>query len=151
MLSKISGPYLTIAVFCHDADLDPGQDLLNIQGIVGQVILPKLPGYPNNSAHVGIRIATVVGFAALADGMDYTMRLSLITPRRGERSLGSYAVPAERTGGRHNTIIDLQLNLGGAGQYWMGVYLNERLMTHVPLEVIYGAPEASWPDILYLK
>lgn len=134
---QLEGPYLQIAVLCERVlqEQDSVMSLIRIvdrftQRAVGPNAPERMPPLPISATLV---LSLKSGFARGS----FQVRIRLRTPTGRELPSASLPVLFEAPHRGHNLIVPFELEAQEEGVYWFDVFLNERPMTQVPLQVVY--------------
>lgn len=134
---ELEGPYLQIGVLCERVlqERDGVLSLIRIvdrftQRTVGQNVPERMPPLPINATLV---LSLKSGFARGS----YQIHVKLRTP--SGRELPSHSLPVlfEAPHRGHNLIVPFELEAQEEGVYWFDISLNDRLVTRIPLQIVY--------------
>jgi len=139
----ISGPHLASAFLCEKV-LNERDGVLSFIRVVERFMVPKFslpPGFqlPPGTIPNAIQFQLVVTLkAGSIGGGKYKMRISLMKPDGTEAS--SNAVEVFFNGSDENgvnVIAPINIPSPEEGLHWFDVYFEERLITRIPLRVLY--------------
>ena len=131
-------PYLAAAFICERL-LTEKDGVMSAIRIVDTYFLDFKSPLPEGSER-GIHLMGLVSFKG-GPG-DHKVRLSGINPK-GKRALESPEFQLTLKGGEYgsNLIMDLGLPTPEEGLYWIDVYLDESLVTRIPLRIRSKEPQ----------
>ncbi len=138
--------YVAAALLCDNVLIEK-DDTVSIIRVVDRLALTVTE--PDAPEVLPAGFVPLTGFVTLRSeraGMEGVLRLDQVAPD-GHRSAG----PDEPfvTSGDHpgvNVILDLMLRLRGEGRYWLDVVVNERVMSRMPLRIVYQRLPPAVPD-----
>lgn len=139
-LGFATGPYVNVAVFCEKA-LQEADGVLSLIRIVDtinvQTVGPDAPDQLPEGMNIDTTLVVVLK-PGDAKG-NQSLRIILEHPS-GERHDGpQMSVPfAGAPNSGVNVLVPLKMGIQDIGLYWADVFVNDRLVTRVPLEISYG-------------
>ncbi len=136
MPEEIGGPYLIMAVLCEKA-LQERDGVLSVIRVVERITITPPPGAPEQMPPANLNFAFVVSIRAGMVQGQMNLRMVLTTPTGTDNQMGSIPVLLEGQDRGVNLVTNLNLIVGEQGLYWISGYLEEQLLTKVPLRIMY--------------
>lgn len=138
MSDSLNGPWISFAVLCEKT-IEDKSGRLSLINIVDQVNVSaqSAQGVPEQMPQVTIKLIAAVGFKAGVLKGANDIKLALVRPN-GEAG-PSITVSALFQGDERGTnfLTEMNLNLAEEGLYWLDVFLQDQLMTRIPLRLAY--------------
>ena len=144
-----TGPHVVLAVFCEKV-LEEATGVLSLIRIVDRVTITPPANAPAAMPPTRLTVNLVIGFKA-----DMARGRATLTLRPQKPSgvyLPELGFPIFFEGQERgaNLIVNLDIDLDEEGLYWFDIVLDDRLVTRMPLRVLYqpmsvGAQGASSP------
>lgn len=130
------GPYLNMALICERVITDVSGSLGLIDVLEGLKYHPS----PDDSGQLlpaRVQVKLVIRLVAGGARGKHTIRLRPETP--AGMNLPEFAMPVFFEGDRHavTTIADVPFTAEHEGIYWFDVFLDERRLTRIPLQILY--------------
>lgn len=132
-----TGPFVGAAFICEQV-LKDEQGVISAIRIVDKIIQtaegadPPVDMPPAN--------VTLKGFVLLKSGEArgrFVVTMRIENPAGIREDLGDLSMQFQGGGHGNNLILDLQLGITMPGLHWIDVLLDGKLMTRIPLEVVY--------------
>jgi hypothetical protein len=143
------GPYLTVATFCEQV-LEEKDGVQSLIRVVDRYFLqvPAGPLPPDVKAGIVTHLAVVVKSGDFRGPAE--LAVSLSTPTGGH-AVKPVTAPLVFNGDEHgvSVVLRMAVSVEGEGLYWANVRLDGRLLTRVPLRIVFGskpAPDAGATD-----
>lgn len=141
--TALQPPYLMAALICDDV-LEEKDRRLTILRLVTDVTiqvesttpLPKMPT-------LRIPLTVVTSFNAGGKPGAYEVRLKVINPAGEDRLGPPSTMELAHDHFSMNLITKLQLDVKAVGVYWIGVLLDGREVTRIPLDVHYASKQTA--------
>lgn len=135
---ELGGPYLQAAVFCEKV-LQEKDGVVSLIRVVDRLIFMASGAEPPEK--MPPMTLTTTAFLAFKSGIakgSSTIKLVPIDPD-GKRMTQEALLPVFFEGDDQgsNVTLNLTLQMKQEGLYWFEVYLDERLVTRMPLRVVY--------------
>ena len=134
-----TGPFVAAATFCERV-LDEKDGSLSIIRMVNQLeIHAEGPEVPDDLPEGVITPTLFVAMRAGEARGSHTFQVTIESPDGSHKDSpeSSVTFPGGPEG-TVNLIIPMKIPVVSAGLYWVDIKLNKRLMTRVPLRVVYG-------------
>jgi len=138
MFEPASGPYVSLAVLCEKT-IEDKMGRLSLINIIDQINIaaPQGAPAPEQMPQVAVQIVAVVSLKAGILKGTQNVKLSLVRP---DGQIGpSMTTPALFQGDERGTniITNLGLQFEQDGLYWLDVFVQDSLVTRIPLRVVY--------------
>ncbi len=140
------GPWVVVAALCDRAIVE-SNGLLSLIQILDRVVLTASASEVLDDPPVfGISSTVII---VLSGGPEFDgglLALQVNSPSGRSRSGEIMPVPFPE--GNHNArvTIDFQLSLKESGVYWIDVIFNERVLSRIPLQVVYQLEGETSPE-----
>lgn len=138
MVEELGGPYLSAAVLCEKV-LQEKDGVTSVIRIVDRLILTASgPIPPEQMPAMTVQLTAFVAFkSGLAKG-SYTVKL-VVKDEQGQPKGPEALLPIFFEGDDRgaNLIVNMAFRVEKDGLYWFDVLLNGRLMTRMPLRIVY--------------
>lgn len=130
----VGGPFLTLAVFC-ERSMQERDGVQSLVRMFDRLTVPPLPVLADPTAKAGVQVTFVVGFKS----GDFVGPKTLRIKRLGKKPR-EHAVPVVFEGQEHGPVVvsEMRLQVTEPELIWFEVYLDEQLMTHVPLRILFA-------------
>ncbi len=136
-VGEYGGPWLQTAVFCEKV-LQERDGVTSLIRIVDRfMITASGPDAPERMPKANLQIQGMLMFKSGFAHGSYTTKLVLRTP--SGRLMQEATLPMLLEGYDRGVNLSFNMNLGldEDGLYWVDVFVGERLMTRMPLRVVY--------------
>jgi hypothetical protein len=138
MSNSLNGPWISFAVLCEKT-IEDKAGRLSLINIVDQVNVgvQSPQGVPEQMPQVAINLIAAVGFKSGVLKGANDIKLAIVRPN-GEAG-PSMTVSALFQGDERGTnfVTELNLNFNEEGLYWIDVFVQNQLMTRIPLRLAY--------------
>jgi hypothetical protein len=143
MEEELAGPYLTIAVLCEKV-LQEKDGVLSAIRIISQM---NIVGPTDEMLPTPLALTALVSFTAGFVTGKYIVRIRPISPSHHE--MGGAQTPAFFEGQDRgvNLVFNLGLVLREEGIFWFEVLLQDKLVTRIPLRVLYQKAGPGFPPM----
>ena len=143
--AELDGPYLQIAALCEHV-LEERDNVLSIIRIVDRITLstsdPRAPAaMPPVPVNVRLVIALKSGFARGR----FDVKIGVVAPSTHVLAELSLPVLLEGEERGANIVMPVSFSAEEEGLYWFEVRLGDRLLTRVPLRLIYSRVSMGSP------
>jgi hypothetical protein len=138
MDKELQGPFLAMAVLCEKV-LREADGVISVIRVVDRVNVElRGPGAPDEMPPIPISLNAVLSFKSGFAKGKYKVKLITRSPS-GVESAAQNMPPIFLEGDERgaNLIVSLQLSVTEEGLYWIDVLLEERVLTRIPLRVLY--------------
>jgi hypothetical protein len=149
---KQRGPYLAAAFFC-DQVVKGSDEALTPVRITDQIhvaIAPNAPAdFPSKENRIPVQMAALLSFKTGDFPGEHTVRILMESPSgdRSEAHLQKVQFSEPPHGGA-NLILQNTVRVYRGGLFWFNVYLDDRLMTRMPLHITYGRQEPAFAPVI---
>lgn len=135
-----SGPHVQIAALCESV-LQETNGILSLIRVVDRITINATPGAPMSMPRASIALKAVI--ALKADTARGRALVGLRPQRPSGINLDAIYSPVLFEGEDRgvNVIIDLRMDVDEEGLYWFDVFIEDRVITRMPLRIVY-APTA---------
>ena len=133
-----NGPYLGAAFLCEKV-IEDKEGVLSAIRIVDRIVNTAVgPGAPADMPNTPVALTLVLTFKSGGAQGRQDVRITIERPD-GLRSdlASSLSILMEGAERGANLILNLGLTMTQEGLYWFDVFLNDRLVTRVPLRIVY--------------
>jgi uncharacterized protein DUF6941 len=134
---ELQGPFLAAALLCESVlqEKDGRLSIIRVinritQQAVGADTSEKMPA-------ITIRLTALISFRAGFARGSYNVKLRPITPSGKRLPEVSLPILLEGEDRGHNLILPVMFQAAEEGLYWFDVLLAERLITRIPLRLLY--------------
>lgn len=139
------GPYLQVAAFCERV-LAESDGVLSLIRIVDRIIQTvSAPEAPESMPSFSYNLTAVIALKAGDARGSLEVRMEMEDPS-GIRTKGpTMTTHLEGEDRGQNLVFNMQMNFTSPGLYWFNVYVDNQLLTRMPLRVVYtriGGPVA---------
>lgn len=132
------GPYLTTATFCEQV-LQEGSGVLSLIRIVDRMIITASgPDTPEQMPPAQLNWTLVVTLKSGDARGSHPVKIVPQLPSGETRSPVTLSAHLEGDNKGQNLISRMNMLLQMPGIYWFHIYVDDQLITKVPLEVIYS-------------
>lgn len=138
MTEELGGPYLSAAVICEKV-LQEKDGVASVIRIVDRFILTASgPVTPEKMPPMNVQFTAFLSFKSGVAKGSYTVKL-VAKDERGQPigSEGLFPVFFEGDDRGANVIVNMNLRVERDGLYWFDVLIGDRLMTRIPIRVVY--------------
>jgi hypothetical protein len=139
----VGGPFLQTAVFCEKV-LQEKDGVLSAIRIVDQfTVSSSVEGTPELMPSINIAASLLITFKSGDIKGKWELKVKPVTPSGQE--LPGFIGPVMFEGGHRgaNVIIQYVLPAKEEGTYWFDVMLNDKLITKMPLKIVYTKAQIS--------
>lgn len=139
MTTENKGPYLTAAVICEKILQEKDETISVIRMVDRFNVTVNALGSPENLPPIPINLGLLISLKSGEARGRYTVKLRIVSPS-GLQTLPDQLLPVLFEGGEDrgaNLILNLNMVIDQEGVYWFGIFLEETLLTRVPLRVVY--------------
>ena len=133
---EIEGPFLAAALLCESV-LQEKDGRLSVIRINNRITITAGTGAPEKMPPSTISATALISFRAGFARGSYSVRLQPITPSGKRLPEVSLPILLEGDDRGQNLILPIRLQAAEEGLYWFDVRLNERLLTRIPLRLVY--------------
>jgi hypothetical protein len=138
MANETGGPFITAALLC-DRVLQESDGTISIIRILDRYTLTNIgPQAPAQMPPLPLAMTLFLSFKSGIARGTFRVKVTITTPSNIEDSLGQMSMLCEGEDRGNNIITSLRLNFTESGLYWINVYLEEQLVTRIPLRLIYS-------------
>lgn len=130
------GPYLRTAVLCKDV-LEEKDGTLSLIRILDTIVQRQAPDGPDEMPNFDLNVNAVISFKAGESTGDFTTRMELTSPSGRVLEESSHKFSLKHPGGGQNFIANFAFEATEEGLHWVNVYLDEELITRMPLRIGY--------------
>lgn len=129
----ISGPHVQLATFCDMVVEDKSGALCVIRMIDRITVRGPTPEYQP------AQISPTLAISLKADFMRQKARVRVQPVAPNNSEMGAFEMPVLFEGDERGVqiVLALQLNLPEEGLYWFNVFVDDQMVTRVPLRLIY--------------
>lgn len=131
------GPYLLAALICQRAQQDQYGSFSIINVLEQLIVGTEDPKAPEKMPTFRFQAALVVQLASGRIAGPRTLSVTLIEPSGGSRETFSQEVELKGEDHRVTVVSNLSLDATEDGLYWFNIALDGRLLTRVPLRIVY--------------
>lgn len=137
-MAELEGPYLTMAVLCEKV-IESKDGPLSVIRIIDRMTVSPGPDSPEMMPPAAAYLVAALAFKSGTYNGKMPISLTMSTPSKlnEESHLASYRALFEGNERGVNLVFNLNLVFREEGLYWFTVKLEERVMTRIPLRVIY--------------
>jgi uncharacterized protein DUF6941 len=137
LVSETEGPFLAAAVFCEKV-LQEKDGVNTLVRIVDRLITQATGANPPErmpalQANLTLFVSLKAGFASGS----YAVHIRVTNPNGRSSDLATLPVLLEGEDRGANLVGAMQLQLDEPGLYWFDVLFERRLLTRIPLRVVY--------------
>ncbi len=139
MTIQNNGPYLVAAVICEKILQEKDETISVIRMVDRFNVTVNALGSPENLPPIPINLGLLISLKSGEARGIYTVKLRIVSPS-GLQTLPDQLLPVLFEGGEDrgaNLILNLNMVIDQEGVYWFGIFLEETLLTRVPLRVVY--------------
>ncbi len=139
MTTQNNGPYLVAAVICEKILQEKDETISVIRMVDRFNVTVNALGSPENLPPIPINLGLLISLKSGEARGRYTVKLRIVSPS-GLQTLPDQLLPVLFEGGEDrgaNLILNLNMVIDQEGVYWFGIFLEETLLTRVPLRVVY--------------
>lgn len=137
MVDELGGPYLAAAVFCEKV-IEDKQGILSLIGIIDRITQSAVgPDAPEKMPPLSYNLHLVLSFKSGFARGTQSVRLRALPPEGPPMGESIFTVFFEGEDRGNNLILQMALALPMEGLYWFDILLGERLVTRMPLRVVY--------------
>jgi hypothetical protein len=136
MSEESGGPYLNMAVLCEKV-LREQDGVISVIRVVERVTITPPPDAPEQMPPTSLNLVLAVALRAGVMHGQMNVRMTLTTPGGSETQMGSIPVLFEGQDRGVSLVTNLNLVVGEQGLYWISIYLEEQMLTRVPLRIMY--------------
>ena len=129
-------PFLAMAVLCERV-LEEKDGVLSLIRIVDRLVHAAGPEGPEEMPAILAKLVMVLGFKSGAVHGKRTVTVRLVDPANEVKGEWTFPVLFEGEDKGANLIINMSLKLEKEGLHWFDVLLEKKLVTRVPLRVVY--------------
>ena len=142
---ETGGPWFAMAVFCEKV-LEDKDGVLSAIRIVDRFFFTASgPAAPEKMPPTPIQLTALVSLKSGFAKGSYTVRLRPTTPSMVKMPEQSVPILLEGDDRGSNVIINMVMTVKEDGLYWFDVFLGERLVTRMPLRIVYQRLTTSPP------
>lgn len=134
-----TGPFVNAAVFCETV-IDGKDDVLSLVRIIDRMTINAQGAEAPDDLPPGAVKANLVVMLRAGKALGgQKLRIDLETPDGNQMRSPEQTIhfTAGEAGGA-NVIAPMTIPVSSAGLFWANVYINDRLMSRVPLEIRYS-------------
>lgn len=137
MAGERGGPYVTMAVFCEKI-LEEKDGLLSVIRVVDRInIAPAGPDAPAQMPPIPLQLPALLSFKSGFVRAKCQVHLRAESPSGKETTVASFPAFFEGDDRGVNLILNLVFQAEEEGLYWFSVYIEEDLVTRIPLRILY--------------
>ena len=137
-MSFESGPYLGLAVFCEQV-IESRTGALTLVNVIDRLnVTASGPGAPEKMPPQRLPWTLVLGFkSGAARG---TSEVKIVPEAPSGLKMPPALLPAHLEGGNRgaNLVLQTPVPLEEPGIYWFWIYIDDELITKIPVEVVYA-------------
>jgi hypothetical protein len=144
---KLGGPYLAAAFFC-DAVIEDKSDVLSAFRIIDTInlALPELPDFPTEKNRVPVHISGILSFKTGDSPGKHILRVVMTSPSGKKNPAFEREITlTEVEHGGANVVMRHTINIVKGGVFWFSVYLDDKLYTRIPLNIVIHKIETTPP------
>lgn len=143
---KVEGPWLMMAVLCEKV-IEDKSGILSLIGIIDRITLTASgEGAPARMPPTGINLTAVIGFkSGFVPRGQYKIGIQPVSPSGKKLPMLSLPILLEGDDRGANCIIQFGANIAEAGLYWFDVFFEDRMVTRIPLRIVYEAISLGEP------
>ena len=136
LVSETEGPFLAAALFCEKV-LQEKDGVLSLIRVVDRIIHGGGPAAPERMPPITANLALVIALKSGFARGSYAVTVQPTTP--SGRGLPATTLPVLLEGEDRgaNLLGNLALQLEEEGLYWFDILFERRLLTRIPLRVVY--------------
>lgn len=140
------GPYIVAALIC-ERTLEEKDGAISIVRMIDRLTHAAVgPGVPEKMEPFDYALTLLVALRSGRAQGTFQVRIDLEQPS-GVRSRGpSLPVFLEGQERGQNLVMNMNVRFGEPGLYWFDVYFDERLLTRIPLRLIYARTTTPGPE-----
>ncbi len=140
-----NGPYLNAAVICEKV-LQEKDEAVSIIRVVDRITVTAAASFsPENMQPIPLNLSAFLSFRSGAAKGRNTIKWVMEEPSgiRGPEQLLPVLFEGEDRGA--NFILSLPLTVNQEGVYWFDIFLEDQLLTRIPLRILYQriGPQAT--------
>lgn len=133
---ETGGPYVGYAVLCEKI-LREADSVISLIRIVDRMIVEPGANAPEEMPIIPLQLQAAIGLKSGTLSGSYTLKLTLASPDGEEPTLGTFPLLFEGQDRGINVNVNLTLEVKKQGLYWIGVYVEDSILTRMPLRIIY--------------
>ncbi|MBI2217108.1 MAG: hypothetical protein HYU51_07415 [Candidatus Rokubacteria bacterium] len=133
----LGGPYLQIAAFCENV-IEGKDGVLSLIRVIDRFVHTAVgAGAPEKMPAVPVNAHLVLSFKSGFAKGSFPVKIRGVSP--DGKPLPDVSIPMQLEGDDRgqNIVLQVGLVLEQEGLYWFDVYVGERLMTRMPLRLVY--------------
>jgi hypothetical protein len=136
--TELQGPFLQVAAFCEKA-LREADGVLSLVRLVDRYTVQTIgPDAPAKMPPQVLNWTLVLVFkAGFATGR-YEVRVKVVPPEGAGPPEVAFPVQFDAPHRGANLVAPMQFQADQEGTYWFEIYLGKRLMTRIPLTMVYN-------------
>ena len=134
---EYGGPWLATAVFCEKVLIEK-DGVPSIIRVVDRIMMTASGAAPPEK--MPLTTLNVTAFIALKSGFAKgNMEIKLIGHKPSQQVFATTTLPVFLEGDEHgaNAVLEVAMQVNEDGLYWFDVLIGERLVTRMPLRVVY--------------
>ncbi len=145
MTTELEGPWLVAALLCEKV-LEEKDSALSAIRIVDRIILNASgPGAPEKMPPLPVQLTALISFKSGFAKGNFTVKVRPVSPSQQKIQGMDFPIFLEGDERGANVIVNLGMTLNEDGLYWFDVLLGDRLLTRMPLRIIYQRMTTNIP------
>jgi len=136
LLSGQDGPHIAMAVFCEQV-LEEKSGVLSVIRIIDRINLSAGAEAPEEMPEFPLNMKAIVALKSGFCRGKYTVTVKPRTPSGQELAAVNLPVLLEGDDRGTNLVLHFALGVKEEGLYWFDVLIEEKLLTSMPLRILY--------------